>query len=221
MLKSALAPCALTVMLPGPAKLSPLLTLLIVPLLVRTMSPEAPVTLNPPEPLPILSVPATVPSLLINTPPVAVTALRVPTWVWTGSPAVPMPVDADSAALGPVTSISTPLSPSRILPAVLDRVTAPAEARPAANVRLAPVEIVVVVPAFQDDVSPSTVPMVSVLLLPLVKLTAPLVLAKANVSTEFPLLVRVMAEPASSARLATANAADWLMLWAVVNDSVL
>src|SRR5215831_7398819 len=221
MLRSAVAPCALTVMLPGPDMLSPLLTLSIVPLLVRTMSPEAPPTFNPPPPLPILSVPGTARSLLINTPPVLVTALRVPTWVWSGSPAVPMPVDAESPRLGAVTSKIAPLAPSRILPLVLVSVVAPAEERPVARVRLAPVEIVVVVPAFHDDVSPSTAPMVSALLLPLVKPTERLVLVKASPSTELPLLVSVMAEPALSARLATASAAVWLMLWAVVNDSVL
>src|SRR6516162_2179739 len=192
MLRSAVAPCALTVMLPGPDMLSPLLTLSIAPLLVRTMSPEAPPTFNPPPPLPILSVPGTARSLLINTPSVLVTALRVPTWVWSGSPAVPMPVDAESPRLGAVTSTIAPLAPSRILPLALVSVVAPAEERPVASDRLAPVEIVVVVPAFHDDVSPSTAPMVSRAPLPFVKLTERLVLTKAKVSTEFPLLVRVM-----------------------------
>src|SRR5215472_10209816 len=99
-----------------------------------------------------------------------------------------------------------------MLPLVLVSVVAPADERPVAKVRFWPVEIVVVVPAFHDDVSPSTAPMVSALLPPLVKLTERLVLAKAKVSTAFALLVSVIAEPAVSARLATASAAVWLML---------
>src|SRR5215471_2011784 len=112
----------------------------------------------------MLSVPGTAPSLLTKMPPVAVEAPSVLTCVCIGVPAVPIPVEADNPRVGVVTSTSPPLSPARIEPPVLVSVVVPVDERPAANVKLAPTEIVVVVPVFDDCVTPSTAPIVNALL---------------------------------------------------------
>ena len=220
-LRSALAPSALTVTLPGPWMTSLLLRLSIVPLLVSTMSPDAPVALTPPPPLPMLRVAGAALPLLIKIPPVLVSALSVLVWVCSGAAAVPMPVEADRTRVGAVTSTSAPLSPSRIAPLVLVRVVVPAEERPDAKVRLPPVEIVVVLPAFDDCAMPSTAPMVSALALELVKLTAPPALAKASVSMELPLFSQSDAIAGGERQIGDRHRRALLMLPPVASDSVL
>jgi hypothetical protein len=166
------------------------------------MSPDPVVT---PELLkPMKRVAGAAAPLLMKIPPMLVNALRAPTSVWSGAAAVPMPVEAPKSRLGAVTSTTAPLAPSRIAAVALS-VVVPAEERPAAKVRLPPVEIVVVLP-LDDCAMPSTAAMISALALELVKLTA-LPAVKASVSTALPLLVSVMLPAEWSARWATDSAA--------------